>query len=88
MHAIGIALQWVLDIASYLILIRVILSWLPLDNNNRLVDIIHSLTEPFIGPIRQITDRFTGENMMIDFSPIIAYFVITLLKYLVSIIFL
>lgn len=65
------------DVLSFAILIRCILSWLPINRNNFFYNIIYSLTEPIMAPIRRLIDRSPlGGGMMIDFSPVIAYFLI------------
>lgn len=60
------------------ILIRIIISWLPIDRNNPIVQLIYSLTEPILGPIRRLLFKspLGGPGMMLDFSPIIAVFLI------------
>ena len=60
----------------FLILIRIILSWLPAVRNTGLGAIIYQLTEPILGPIRSMIDASPiGGGMMLDFSPVIALFV-------------
>jgi YggT family protein len=55
-----------------LIFIRAILSWFPnIDPRNPLVDLLYQVTEPILSPIRSLMPR-----MMIDFSPMIAGFVL------------
>ena len=66
--ALGIFYQ----VLAFAILIRCILSWLPIGRDNFFVRIVVALTEPILGPIR----RLIGGGMMIDFSPVIAYFLI------------
>lgn len=63
-----------------LILIRCLLSWLPIDRRNKFVDIVYTLTEPVLGPIRRLFDRspLGGYGMRIDFSPVIAIILVQL----------
>lgn len=59
-------------IIDWIILIRVLLSWIPIDRNSSLVKVVYSLSEPLLYPIRQILRKSPlGDGMMIDFSPII-----------------
>ncbi len=59
-------------IIDWIILIRVLLSWIPIDRNSSLVKIVYSLSEPLLYPIRQILRKSPlGDGMMLDFSPII-----------------
>ncbi len=65
------------EILTFAILIRCIISWLPLDRNNVVVRIVYSLTEPILAPVRRMIERSPlGGGMMIDFSPVIAYFIL------------
>ena len=50
------------------ILIRILLSWFPIDPNNRLIVILYEITEPILGPIRRLIPSLAG----FDISPILA----------------
>ncbi|OQB14005.1 MAG: YGGT family protein [Firmicutes bacterium ADurb.Bin193] len=77
---VAYALVKFLDVVELLILIRVILSWIPL-GNNRFIDIINNLTEPVLSPIRMLIEKsMGGRQIMIDFSPIVAFLLINLLQ--------
>lgn len=70
--AIGIFVR----VINFLVFIRVIMSWFPVNNSNALVRLLYALTEPILGPVRSIIQKspLGGPGMMIDFSPIIALF--------------
>ncbi len=75
-EVIKLTLFYFLKILQYLIVIRALLSWIPLDRDNRIKVIIHKLTEPILEPVRKLLEKSIfggGGNMMIDFSPFIAY---------------
>lgn len=59
----------VLLIRSYMlvIVVRVLLSWMPLDPRNPLVTFIDSITEPILAPVRRLLP--TG-RMTVDLSPL------------------
>lgn len=63
-----------------LIVFRALLSWLPIDRDNVIVRFLNAMTEPILGPIRNLIFKspMGGSGMMIDFSPIIAWIVINL----------
>ena len=65
------------DIVQILILARVILSWITHDPYNKYIQIIYSITEPILKPIRDI---FPVQMGGFDFSVIIAFFIIGFLK--------
>jgi YggT family protein len=50
------------------IMIRILLSWFPIDRNNRLIVILYEITEPILGPIRRLIPGLAG----FDISPILA----------------
>ena len=57
-------LFWLVDI---LILIRVLLSWFPMNNN--FTDLIYNITEPMLKPFKDFLDKYI--NLPIDFSPLL-----------------
>ena len=70
--ALAIAVTVIFQILWWAILIRVLLSWLPMagvriDPYNPIIRALHSVTEPILEPIR----KFTTVGMM-DLSPIVA----------------
>ncbi|HCT65325.1 MAG TPA: YggT family protein [Lachnospiraceae bacterium] len=76
----------------FLIFIRIILSWLPGLNQSSLGVFIYNITEPILGPVRHMIDKSPiGGGMMLDFSPIIALFLMNIvsmvLKSIVTMIF-
>jgi YggT family protein len=50
------------------LIIRSLMSWLPLDPHNVFVNIVHAITEPILAPLRRIVPRLE----MIDLSPMLA----------------
>lgn len=79
-----IALSKFFGLLEWLILIRIILSWLPI-GRNPVTDILYTLTEPILGPVRSMMDKSPlGGGMMIDFSPVIALFVLRLVHMLLN----
>jgi YggT family protein len=67
----------------YIVLLaRVILSWFPMARGNRIVQLLFVFTEPILSPIRAVIQKspLGGPGMVLDFSPIIAFFLIQLLQ--------
>ena len=74
----------------FLIITRAILSWFPEPRSDGifrqlycgLLHIAHVLTDPIVSPIRNLIRRspLGGPGMMLDFSPIIAYFLILFVR--------
>ena len=69
-----------------LIFVRAILSWFPEPRNDGplrqlyygALKLAHTMTDPITGPIRKLLQNspLGGQGMMLDFSPIIAFFLI------------
>ena len=68
------------EVIYFLILIRIVLSWLPSIRNTAVGGIIYSLTEPILGPVREMIDRSPiGGGMMLDFSAVVALFIMKII---------
>lgn len=65
-----VILARVLNVA---ILIRVFLSWVPINPRSRFAQFIYEMTEPIMGPIRRLIPSIGG----LDLSPIIALLLIS-----------
>lgn len=74
MLTIGLAVIKLLDILSFMIVIRCLMTWVPGGSQNRLYEILYTITSPIEEPIRSAMYKFT--NGPIDFSPIIALLLI------------
>lgn len=74
-------IAWLIRIYSFVILARVLMSWVPmftgrpLDPYNPIVNALLTVTEPVLAPVR----RFTTFGMM-DFSPIVVLLTLTFLS--------
>lgn len=77
----------VLNIFEIVLIARVLISWLPVSRNNKLIDLLYTITEPVLSPIRNMLSRssFMNNSMfsMIDFSPIVAFILIGVLRNLI-----
>lgn len=65
-----------LKIYSYIILARVILSWVQPHMRNQIVDFMYQITEPVLAPIRRMIPPIGGG---LDISPAIAILLIYIL---------
>ena len=66
------------DVLTMIILLRVVVSWYSPRPTNKLVIILHRVTEPFLAPLRRIIPRVG----MFDFTPLVAIILIQLIRYL------
>ena len=81
-NALALAINIIFSALWWAILIRVLLSWLPMtgahiDPYHPAIRLLYSITEPILGPLR----RYTTVGMM-DLSPIVALLVLDAVKYL------
>ena len=70
-------IDMVFNILQIIIIVRVILSWISHNPSNQFIRIIYQVSEPILKPIKEILP-ITG--MGFDFSPIVAFFLLGLLK--------
>lgn len=74
----------VFDAAELILLIRVVISWLPVNRDHRLVILLYRITEPVLMPIRTIIRRSSaGGRLFFDFSPLIAFILLAILRNIV-----
>jgi YggT family protein len=64
-----------LEIYTWVIILRCILSFFPYVNNG-LVQLVYAITEPVMAPIRRLLPAAGG----MDFSPILVFFLIRLIR--------
>ena len=64
-------------------LLRAVLSWFPLEN--RFIDFLHNVTEPFIYPVRRLFERFGWfQGLPIDISFMVSYILISVVMMLLA----
>lgn len=91
MYAAYRAIDLVLKIFEFALIARVIVSWLPVSRDNRLIDLLYTITEPVLAPIRNMLSKSRLMNgsvfSMFDFSPIVAFILVGLLRSAIIIVF-
>lgn len=70
-------------IFEYAILIRCLLSFVPNFRYSKIANVIYQITDPIIVPCSRLLSRLGLDMGMMDFSPIVAFF---LIRVIVSII--
>jgi Zn-dependent protease len=80
MGVLTLPIFYLLEILKWIVLARVLLSWLPmfgvrLDPSNPIIRLLYRLTDPILSPLQ----RYSRLGM-IDLSPIIAFFLISLIQ--------
>lgn len=77
LQALALVIDYALQIYSWIIIARVVISWVNADPYNPIVRAIYSVTEPVLSRIRQSLPVFGGG---IDFSPIVVFMGILFLQ--------
>lgn len=76
------ALNVLMKVLKWFIIIQCLMSWFPGARYSRAYEILSMFTEPLLGPIREVLFRYI--DIPIDFSPIIAFFVISFVTSMVQ----
>lgn len=69
------------QLVSFLLIVRVLLSWVRVDPYNKYIVLLYNLTEPILAPFRKLSGRLGVNFQTIDISPLLAMLVI---QYLVQ----
>lgn len=67
------------NVLEFSIFIEVILSWVYARRTNQYIELLHKFTAPLLLPGRKLQERYF-RNTMVDFSPIIALFILMFLR--------
>jgi len=74
------SLAWFIDkvfvIVYFMLIIRIIMSWVGSDPYNEIAQIIYRVTDPILLPFRRLPLQLGG----IDFSPIVAFLVLSVVR--------
>lgn len=77
---LGYVLYRLINFYEVLILVECILSWFPVDGIvGDVYEALRSITEPYVGFFRRLIPSVGGAGMRIDFSPMIAIFVLDII---------
>src|SRR5437868_11665764 len=77
LDASALVIEYVLQLYSWIIIARVVISWVNADPYNPIVRAIYNVTEPVLYRIRRAIPVFGGG---IDFSPIVVFIGILFLQ--------
>lgn len=78
MYSITRIIEIAFSVYEWMLIVRVLLSWLPLSRPNAIVKFIYEITEPALAPFRKLIPA--SPSFPIDFSPLLALLVLDLLK--------
>jgi len=76
-----------LTVVEYLIIARCVLSFIPALHNNIIVDSLFRITDPILEPARKLIERlFAGKYLVVDFSPVVTYLFILVIRFIIRVI--
>jgi YggT family protein len=75
-QVLAILVNGITTILFWLILIRIVLSWFPVDPFNTFVSVLHQITEPILAPFRRLPLQIGP----IDFSAYLAIVILMLIQ--------
>jgi YggT family protein len=64
------------SVVYFVLVIRIVISWVGADEYNEIVRIVYSVTDPILAPLR----RLPLQVGMIDFSPVVAFLLLSVAK--------
>ncbi|HHY90057.1 MAG TPA: YggT family protein [Clostridiales bacterium] len=70
-------------VLDFLIVARIILSWINVNPYSTIPRLIYQLTEPILAPFRNLLFRFGIGGYMFDFSPVLAILALNILQSLI-----
>ncbi len=76
----GTLLGKLISLYEIALLIRIVLSWVPHNPYNQVIQFLYKITDPVLNPVRKLIPPFRG----IDFSPIIVFIGLGIVKKVVG----
>jgi YggT family protein len=77
-----------IDILFYiietLIFVRILFSFLNIGPYNAIGKIVYELTEPVLGPSRELIDKLGIDTGMLDFSPLVAVLILEIISSIIK----
>ena len=79
-YVLSATVSYLITAVQFLMFARAILSWLPIDEDNPIVNFLYTVTEPVIMPVRAVIEKFGWfEGMPIDMSFFITFLLLSVL---------
>lgn len=68
-------------IMGFAIILRALVSWVPINPDNPLLQILYQITEPILAPLRRVIPPIGG---MMDITPIVALIILQVLQAIID----
>ncbi len=76
LKGLALLISLLFNVFYFVLVIRIILSWVDADPYNNIVQIIYAVTEPVLAPLRRLPLAVGG----LDFSPILAFIILYIVR--------
>jgi len=84
MNILQKAFVYFAQLVYYLIIVRMILSFIVRDLNNPIARFIYQVTEPILSPFRTLISKLGINTGMMDFSPLLAILALQIISDIVK----
>lgn len=74
------SINYFFSVINYLIIARIIMSWLSPNPYSKIARILYQVTEPILAPFRNLLAMLGLRTAQIDFSPILAVWVLNIIR--------
>ena len=74
--SLALLFDMIFNVLYFLLVIRIVLTWFGVNPYNELVNILFRITEPILAPFRRLPLQMGA----IDFSPIVAFIVLSFIR--------
>lgn len=71
------------SLIELMILARIIMSYIPSLRTSKIYEVVFQLTEPILYPVRELLYKIGLNKGMIDFSPIAAFVLLSIIRSLI-----
>lgn len=79
MNLIRQAVSVAFEVYSWILIVRILLSWIRHNPYQPIIRFVYEVTEPYLRIFRRIVPAYSG----MDFSPIIAFFALRIIEWIV-----
>ena len=84
MGTVDLILEYIFQFLYIILTLRILLSWINHNPENPLFQLIYGISEPILSPFRNLMNSFLGPSN-IDFSPILAFLCLNIIKGILTI---
>lgn len=77
------AFNILINLIEFLIVVRIILSFINIGSDNFIGDFVFNMTEPILSPARNLIAKLNIDTGFFDFSPLLAIFLLRIISSIV-----